>query len=63
MGLPREASPMDSVPENLVVLIRTDSGVFAVQRVCGELEYMRLRDYAEPCPLDQSGAIALLREG
>lgn len=49
--------------ENLVVLVRTDNGVFAVQRVHGELEYWRVRDSSEPCPLDQSGAIALLREG
>lgn len=47
----------------LVVLVRTGSGVFAVQRVDGELEYMRLRTGTEPCPLDQSAAIALLREG
>lgn len=55
---------MDSVQEDgkLVVLVRTGNGVFAVQRVNGELEFMRLRDHSEPCPLDQSAAIALLRE-
>lgn len=56
---------MESVQEGgtLVVLVRTGSGVFAVQRVDGELEYLRLRDECAPCPLDQSAAIALLREG
>lgn len=57
---------MDSVQEEvgtLVVIVRMASGVFAVSRVDGELTFVRMRDYAQPCPLDQSGAIALLREG
>lgn len=57
---------MDSVQEEvgtLVVLVRTAGRVFAVSRVDGELEYRLMRDHADPCPLDQSGAIALLREG
>lgn len=57
---------MDSVQEEvgtLVVLVRTAGKVFAVSRVDGELVYVRLREAAEPCPLDQSAAIALLREG
>jgi hypothetical protein len=57
---------MDSVQEEvgtLVVLVRTAGSVFAVTREDGDLVYMRLRTGTEPCPLDQSAAIALLREG
>lgn len=57
---------MDSVQEKaatLVVLVRTSGGVFAVSREMGELVFLRLRDQCAPCPLDQSAAIALLREG
>lgn len=54
---------MESVEEvgSLVVLVRTERGVFAVKREAGELVFMRLRDEPCPCPLDQSAAIALLR--
>lgn len=53
---------MDESGGALVVLVRTCGGVFAVSRVEGELEYVRLREGEAPCPLDQGPAIALLRE-
>lgn len=56
---------MESVVEEvgkLVVLIRTSGRVYAVSREAGELVFEVLREGEPPCPLDQNGAIALLRQ-
>lgn len=55
---------MDSVQEGgkLVVLVRTAGRVYAISREAGELVFVLLREGEPPCPLDQNGAIALLRE-
>ena len=45
----------------LVVLVRTAGRVWAIRREAGDLVFVLLRDGVAPCPLDQAGALALLR--